>query len=108
MRWSITGTTASVVHSNWAVALRQSSGLNLRRRTTVEPRPRPMLQCRKPHEWNIGAATWVISLALSGIFDSSVDTGSSDAGWERDAPLGEPVVPEVRITTRPFSSGGTT
>src|SRR5206468_3983697 len=27
MRWSITGTTASTSHSNWAVALRQPSGV---------------------------------------------------------------------------------
>ena len=39
---------------------------------------------------------------------SSVTAGSSVSGWLRVAPFGVPVVPEVRITTRPFSPGATT
>ncbi len=108
MRCSITGTTTSVVHSCWAVALRVSSGSNLRRRTSVEPSPMPSVKCTKPHEWNIGAAIIVGWPARSGIFENSAAAGSSDSGCLRCAPFGEPVVPLVRMTTRPLFSGGTT
>ena len=108
MRWSMTGTTTSAVHSCWAVALSVSSGSNLRRRTSVEPRPMPSVKCAKPQEWNIGAAIIVRSPACSGIFENSAAAGSSDSGCLRCAPFGVPVVPLVRMTTRPFSAGGTT
>ena len=68
----------------------------------------PSVKCAKPHEWNIGAAIIVGSPARSGIFENSAAAGSSDSGCLRCAPLGVPVVPLVRITTRPFSAGGTT
>jgi len=50
----------------------------------------------------------VVSRERSGIFDSSAAAGSSVSGWLRVAPFGVPVVPEVRMTTRPGSAGGTT
>ena len=106
MRCSITGTTARAVHSNCATALRQSSGSNLRRRTTVDDRARPSVQCRKPHEWNSGAATCVVSRVRSGILSKRIAAGSSESGSLRDAPFGAPVVPDVRMTVRPFSPGG--
>ncbi len=68
----------------------------------------PSVKCTKPHEWNIGAAIIVGSPARSGIFENSAAAGSSDSGCLRWAPLGEPVVPLVRMTTRPLLSGGTT
>ena len=67
----------------------------------------PMVKCAKPHAWNSGAAIIVTSLACSGIFDSSAAAGSSDVGDWREAPLGVPVVPEVRITVLLGSEGGT-
>ena len=70
--------------------------------------PIPSVKCANPHEWNSGAAIIVVSRACSGIFDSSEAAGSSESGWLRDAPFGVPVVPDVRITTRPGSAGGTT
>ena len=42
---------------------------------------------------------------MSGITDSSDAMGSIDFGIERDAPLGVPVVPEVRMIARPCWSG---
>ena len=68
----------------------------------------PSVKCAKPHEWNIGAAIIVRSRARSGIFENSAAAGSSDSGCLRCAPFGVPVVPLVRMTTRPFSAGGTT
>ena len=59
-----------------------------------------------PHEWNMGAAIIVGSSALSGIFENSEAIGSIESGCLRCAPFGVPVVPEVRMTMRPFSSGG--
>ena len=37
---------------------------------------------------------------------SSAAAGSSERGCERDAPLGVPVVPEVRMIAFPRSGGG--
>ena len=47
----------------------------------------------------------VRSRARSGIDASSAAAGSSDAGWLAVAPFGAPVVPLVRITTRPPTRG---
>ena len=106
MRWSITGTTTSAVHSCCAVSESTPSGSNLRASTSVEDRLMPSVKCAKPQEWNSGAAIIVCSRAFSGIRDSSAAAGSSDRGCEREAPFGVPVVPEVRITALPRSLGG--
>jgi hypothetical protein len=76
--------------------------------TIVEERPMPSVKCAKPQAWNSGAAIIVFSRAFSGMRESSAATGSSDFGWLREAPLGVPVVPEVRMIALPGSSGGTT
>ena len=104
MRWIITGTTTSAVHSCCAVSDSVASGSNLRRRTSVEDSAMPSVKCTKPQEWNRGAAIIVVSRALSGILDSSAAAGSSVSGWAREAPFGVPVVPEVRIVVRPGSA----
>ena len=106
MRWSITGTTISAVHSCCAVSESVPSGSNLRLSTTVDSRPIASVKCAKPQEWNIGAAIIVRSRARSGIRSSSAATGSSDCGCLRLAPFGVPVVPEVRISALPCSGGG--
>ena len=108
MRWSITGTTASAVQPCWAVSDSVASSSNLRLSTIVDDRPMPSVKCAKPQAWNSGAAIIVFSRAFSGILSSSAATGSSDLGWLREAPLGVPVVPEVRITALPASFGGIT
>ena len=106
MRWSITGTTTSAVAWCWAVSDSVASGSNLRLSTIVEASEIPRLQCAKPQEWNSGAAITVVSRARSGIRSSSAAIGSIDFGWERLAPFGVPVVPEVRIVALPGSLGG--
>ena len=59
----------------------------------------------RPHEWNSGAAITVTSPWRYGI-RSSIDTaGPAPVCWARGAPLGVPVVPEVRITVRPTAAG---
>ena len=68
----------------------------------------PRMKCAKPQEWNIGAAISVRSRARSGIASSSAAAGSSDSGWRRLAPFGVPVVPLVRMTTRPRAGAATT
>ncbi len=60
----------------------------------------------KPQEWNIGAAIIVRSRARSGIRENIAASGLRVSGWPRWAPFGIPVVPEVRITNRLDSSGG--
>ena len=85
-----------------------SSGSNLRRSTSVEESGRASVKWAKPQEWNIGAAIIVVSRALSGIFENSAAAGSSVSGCARAAPFGCPVVPEVRITTRPVCVGART
>ncbi len=81
-------------------------GSNLRCSTSVVESVRPRLKCARPQEWNIGAAIIVRSRARSGIMSSRAAAGSSDDGWCRPAPFGVPVVPLVRMTTRPGRSGG--
>ena len=54
--------------------------------------------------WNSGAAMWVRQPARSGIRDSS-DTAASMPASLRGAPLGVPVVPEVRITIAGVAGG---
>src|ERR1035437_181047 len=105
MRWSITGTSASALARCWATALSVASGSNLRCSTSVEDSGSPSVKVAKTHEWNIGAAIIVVCRARSGIFENSAAAGSIESGCLRAAPLGVPVVPEVRITTRPFSAG---
>src|SRR5215207_10446037 len=103
MRWIITGTTTSAVAWCCAVSERIASGSNLRLSTIVEESEMPRLQCAKPQEWNRGAAITVVPRALSGIRSSRAAIGSIDLGWERLAPFGVPVVPEVRIVALPGS-----
>ncbi|MGY2702946.1 hypothetical protein ACVW2K_002530 [Nocardioides sp. HB32] len=50
--------------------------------------------------WNSGAAMCVRQPYFSGIRDSS-ETAASIPASLRGAPLGVPVVPDVRITIRP-------
>ena len=82
-----------------------SSGSNLRRSTTVEASGSARVKCAKPHEWNMGAAIMVVSRARRGILEKSAATGSIESGCLRAAPLGVPVVPDVRMTTLPRSAG---
>ena len=65
------------------------------------------MKCAKPHEWNRGAAIIVRSPACSGMRERSAIAGLRPSGCLRAAPFGVPVVPDVRITTRPGSAGGT-
>ena len=106
MRWSITGTTISDVHSCWAVSESVASGSNLRLSTIVVESPIASVKCAKPQAWNSGAAIIARPRERSGIRSSSAATGSSDCGCLRLAPFGVPVVPDVRITALPCSGGG--
>jgi hypothetical protein len=85
---------------------RIASGSNRRRSTTVEERLMPSVKCAKPQVWNSGAAIIVFSRACSGMRESSVAAGSRERGWERLAPFGVPVVPEVRRMALPRDEGG--
>ena len=64
----------------------------------------PSARWAKPHVWNSGAAMWVRQPYRSGSRDS-IDTAASMPASLRGAPLGVPVVPEVRITIRVWWSG---
>ena len=107
IRWTITGTIGA--DCTWCSAIVDSvfSGSNLRFRMYVEPSISPSVKCAKPQEWNSGATMNVFSRAFSGIRESSATAGPIVSGCLREAPFGVPVVPLVRITTRPVSSGGT-
>ena len=106
MRCSITGMTTS--DSHWLLlddAAGTSSGSKRRRSTTVEPSSIESAKWAKPHVWNSGAAMWVRHPNCSGIRDSS-DTAAGIPASLRGAPLGVPVVPDVRITIRRVPRGG--
>ena len=105
MRWSITGITTIDWHRSACVVRSASTGSKVRRSTTVEPSSIASARCAKPQVWNSGAAMWVRHPARSGIRDSS-DTAASMPASLRGAPLGAPVVPEVRITIRAWRAGG--
>ena len=105
MRWSMTGITTIDWHRSSCTVRRAAAGSKERRNTTVEPSSIASARCAKPHVWKRGAAMWVRHLARSGIRESNATAASMPASL-RGAPLGEPVVPDVRITIRACRSGG--
>ena len=61
-----------------------------------------MTKWAKPHEWNMGAAMTVVSAIRMGIRPSSASPDEiASPCRSRWAPLGVPVVPEVRIVAAP-------
>ena len=54
-----------------------------------------------PQAWNSGAATTTVSRARTGIVDRIDPNESAPPADDRAAPLGRPVVPDVRMTVRP-------
>ena len=101
----MTGTTMSAWTRCSAIVSRIRFGSNFGSRTSVVESVRPRLKCARPQEWNIGAAMSVRCRARRGIMSRSAAAGSSDDGWWRPAPFGVPVVPLVRMTTRPGRLG---
>ena len=59
----------------------------------------------KPSAWNIGAEIWATSPERNGTLLRGPPTGESENGTSRPAPLGVPVVPLVRITSRGARAG---
>ena len=105
IRCSITGITTRESHRSSWVVRRHSSGSNFRRSTTVDPSSMASARWAKPQVWNSGAAMWQRQPWRSGIRDSS-ETAASIPASLRGAPLGVPVVPEVRMTILECRSGG--
>ena len=91
--------TTSESQSSSTSVLRQVSGSNLRRSTTVEPSSMASAKCAQPQVWNSGAATCERQPDFSGSRDSSAVAASMPASL-RGAPFGVPVVPEVRMMMR--------
>ena len=105
IRCSITGIT-TIDWQRSSCAVRSAvAGSKERRSTTVEPSSIASARCAKPQVWKSGAAMCVRHPARSGIRESS-ETAASMPASLRGAPLGVPVVPEVRITMRAWRSGG--
>ena len=88
-----------------SIVSRMFSGSNFRRSTIVEAVSIASPKCAKPHWWNSGGATSTFSRPRSGIAER-IATAAPIPGEPREAPLGVPVVPEVRIVWRPSWSGG--
>ena len=99
IRCSITGMTTTPSHFFSSMAASAASGSNLRRSTSVWPSSSDSIMCAKPHVWNSGAAMCTVQPWRSGIRDSSEIAASMPASL-RGAPLGVPVVPEVRMMIR--------
>src|SRR6202012_2422091 len=91
------GTTTTAVPLCFSMSASPSAGLNLPCSTSVEPKNIPMVACRKPSAWNIGAGSEVTWLALNGTCDRIPPIGANDGGGLRFAPFGVPVVPLVRM-----------
>ena len=105
IRCSITGITTTEWHRSPWISCRHSSGSKRRRSTAVVPSSIPSARWAKPQVWNSGAAMCIGVFARSGIRSSRAIAASMPASL-RGAPFGVPVVPEVRITTREWRSGG--
>ena len=75
--------------------------------TAVDDMPSPMPRCASPQAWNSGAAMTTVSRARIGTVDSNGVSPSAPPLPVRAAPLGRPVVPDVRITIRPARRVGT-
>ena len=104
IRWIITGITTSESHRSSSRVRRHPSGSNLRRSTMVEPSSIASARWAKPQVWNSGAAMCVRQPWRRGILLSR-ETAASTPASLRGAPLGVPVVPDVRITIRPCRVG---
>src|SRR5262249_55859574 len=87
-------------------ARRVSSGSKRRRNTIVEAVGRLITKWKKPQEWKRGAAIIIVSRLRKGILSISAARAKRPSGLERCAPLGVPVVPEVRTMKRGLSGGG--
>ena len=59
----------------------------------------------KPHEWNIGAATMWVRRVRMGTASRNAMIASVGVDGGRRAPLGVPVVPDVRMIWRPGPGG---
>jgi hypothetical protein len=105
-RWSITGTTTSVAARLAAMSASTRSGSNRLRRTIVEFNASARFAPIRPKPWKSGAAITVVSLAMTGRLASSAAPSIAFALPWRTAPLGRPVVPEVRTMIRPGFAGG--
>ena len=99
-----TGTTASAVQRCSARATRVLSGSKRRRTTSVEPMATARVDMPSPQAWKSGGATIVTSRPRKGIRDRIAAAGRERTGASRLAPFGVPVVPLVRMTTRPAPS----
>ena len=106
IRWTITGTAASTSARVRSIVRSVSSGSKRRRSTIVEAVGRLITKWKKPQEWNSGAAIIIVGPERKGILSITAARTSRPSGLVRWAPLGVPVVPEVRITKRGLSGGG--
>ena len=88
------------------MARRVSSGSKRRRKTIVEAVGRLMTKWKKPQEWKRGAAIVTSRGLRNGMRSMRAASAVNPSGLERCAPFGVPVVPEVRITKRGLSGGG--
>ena len=88
IRDSITGTTTTAVTLCFSMSSNTWAGLNLLCSTNVEPRNIPMVACRKPSAWNIGAGSDVTSLALNGTCDRIPPIGAKVGGGCGSRPSG--------------------
>ena len=66
---------------------------------------RPKLKLMSPHEWNSGAPSTIVELPRYGMAPKKATSGSRPSGSDRCAPLGRPVVPDVKMMTVPGLSG---
>ena len=108
IRWSITGTTTSAVRAvlvdRAAACPPGRSGGAGRASSRARSRAR---SARSPRSGTSARRSSCARGRAAGSSTSSAAAGSSDSGCLRVAPFGVPVVPLVRMTTRPCATGGT-
>jgi hypothetical protein len=106
MRFSIVGTTTSTSTRWRSIRARVSSASKTGGSTTVHPSAVAIVYWPSPCAWNSGAGIRHTEPASIGTTLRNQASGSRPEARAIRAPLGAPVVPDVRITMRPSSGGG--
>ena len=103
IRRSITGTATSTRARSVSTLRSVAAGSKRGATTVVAQRVMPNIRWDMPQAWNSGAATTCVSRGRRGMRSSTAATaGSAPAEAPRVAPFGRPVVPLVRMITRPW------
>ena len=105
MRRSITGTATKTSARCRAIRASERSGSKCRSSTIVSPSNKLVVALANPHAWKHGAAMTIFSCARYGSRSSNAIAAPGCGAPATSAPLGGPVVPDVKMMIRPSRAG---